>query len=104
MFLLDTVVLSELRKRQRDPSLVTWIAAQRSADLFVSVITVGEIERGIARQAVRNNTAIFGTTARAADIADTRSTCSWNPDMYGVDLTKPGAQEYYDSLFALYAA
>jgi hypothetical protein len=53
---------------------------------------------------VRNNTAIFGTTARAADIADTRSTCSWNPDMYGVDLTKPGAQEYYDSLFALYAA
>ncbi len=62
------------------------------------------IMRGIARQAVRNNTAIFGTTARAADIADTRSTCSWNPDMYGVDLTKPGAQEYYDSLFALYAA
>ncbi|HNW41272.1 MAG TPA: Melibiase subfamily, partial [Opitutaceae bacterium] len=50
------------------------------------------IMRGIARQAVRNNTAIFGTTARAADIADTRSTCSWNPDMYGVDLTKPGAQ------------
>ncbi|HOF10093.1 MAG TPA: NPCBM/NEW2 domain-containing protein [Opitutaceae bacterium] len=62
------------------------------------------IMRGIARQAVRNNTAIFGTTARAADIADTRSTCSWNPDMYGVDLAKPGAQEYYDSLFALYAA
>ncbi len=62
------------------------------------------IMRGIARQAVRANTAILGTTARAPDIANTQSTCAWNPDMYGVDLTKPGAQEYYDSLFALYAS
>jgi len=62
------------------------------------------IMRGIARQAVRANTPILGTTARAAEIADTSSTCAWNPDMYGVDLRKPGAQEYYDSLFALYAS
>ena len=54
MFLLDTVVLSELRKRQRDPSGGTWIAAQRSTDLFVSVISVGEIERGIARQETKD--------------------------------------------------
>jgi hypothetical protein len=54
MFMLDTVVLSELRKRQRDPSLVAWIAAQRSTDLFVSVISVGEIERGIARQETKD--------------------------------------------------
>ena len=62
------------------------------------------IMRGIPRQAVRDNTAILGTDARAADIANTRSTCSWNPDMYGVDMSKPGAQEYYDSLFELYAS
>lgn len=54
MFLLDTVVVSELRKRQRDPAVVAWIAAQRTADLFVSVVTIGEIERGIALQATRN--------------------------------------------------
>lgn len=54
--------------------------------------------RGIPRQAVRANTALPGTTARAADIADTSSTCSWNPDMYGVDMTRPGAQAYYDAL------
>jgi len=62
------------------------------------------IMRGIARQAVRDNTPILGTDARAADIADTRSTCMWNPDMYGVDMNKPGAQAYYDSLFQLYAS
>ena len=60
--------------------------------------------RGIPRQAVRDNTAILGTDAHAADIANTRSTCAWNPDMYGVDMSKPGAQAYYDSLFQLYAS
>jgi predicted nucleic acid-binding protein len=48
-FLLDTVVLSELRKRRRDPAVVAWIGRQRTADLFVSVV-MGEIERGIALQ------------------------------------------------------
>ena len=62
------------------------------------------IMRGIPKQAVRDNTAILGTDARAADIANTRSTCPWNPDMYGVDMSKPGAQAYYDSLFELYAS
>ena len=62
------------------------------------------IMRGIPRQAVRQNTPIKGTTARAADIALPNHICPWNPDMYGVDMRKPGAQEYYDSLFALYAS
>lgn len=62
------------------------------------------IMRGIPKQAVRDNTPILGTNARAADIANTRSTCAWNPDMYGVDMNKPGAQDYYDSLFKLYAS
>lgn len=60
--------------------------------------------RGIPRQAVQQNTALKGTTARAADIADTNSICAWNSDMYGVDMAKPGAQEYYDSLFELVAS
>jgi predicted nucleic acid-binding protein len=52
MFLLDTVVLSELRKSpsQRDRNLVQWIREVSSQDLFVSVITIGEIERGIEQQ------------------------------------------------------
>ncbi len=62
------------------------------------------IMRGIPRQAVHNNTAIKGTTATARDIAQGYSICSWNTDMYGVNTKAEGAQEYYDSLFELYAS
>jgi hypothetical protein len=41
--------------------------------------------------------------ARARDIAHPNSICPWNTDMYGVDAAKQGAQEYYNSLFDLYA-
>ena len=60
--------------------------------------------RGIPRQAVEKNLPVYGTAWHAQDIADRTSICPWNPDMYGVDLTKPGAQDYYDSVFALFAA
>ncbi len=52
MYLLDTVVLSELRKppRQRNRNLVRWIGDVPSQDLFVSVLTIGEIERGVEQQ------------------------------------------------------
>ena len=48
MFLVDTDVLSALAKRRRDPNVEVWIAHQRTSDLFVSVISIGEVERGIA--------------------------------------------------------
>lgn len=60
--------------------------------------------RGIPRLAVSRNLPILGTSYRAADIADPTSVCSWNPDMYGVDMRRPGAQAYYDSVFRLYAS
>ncbi len=50
MFLIDTMVLSELRRRQRDPGVVAWIRGQRQEDCFLSVVSIGEIERGIARR------------------------------------------------------
>ena len=61
------------------------------------------VMRGIPRAAVEQNLPIMGTSFRAKDVADTRSVCSWNPDMYGVDMTRPGGQAYYDSIFRLYA-
>ncbi|RIV82319.1 glycoside hydrolase family 27 protein [Aurantiacibacter xanthus] len=60
--------------------------------------------RGIPRLAVKRDLPVLGTEVTAAQIADTTSLCSWNPDMYGVDMSKPGAQAYYDSVFALFAA
>jgi hypothetical protein len=55
--------------------------------------------RGIPRQAVDENCPVLGTPYTAADIADRSSVCRWNTDMYGVDMAKPGAQAYYDSVF-----
>lgn len=54
--------------------------------------------RGIPRIAVEKNLPIKGTRYRAADIADTSSICVWCPQNYGVDMSKPGAQEFYNSL------
>lgn len=59
--------------------------------------------RGIPRLAVKRNLPVLGTSVRAQDIADTASICPWNPDMYGVDMAKPGAQAYYDGVFRLFA-
>lgn len=50
MLILDTNVLSALRRPERTPAVSAWLARQQDADLFLSVITLGEIERGIARQ------------------------------------------------------
>ncbi len=61
------------------------------------------ILRGIPRQAVAQNSPIFGSSVHAADIVDKTSTCDWNTDMYGIDMAKPGAQAYYDSIVAQYA-
>lgn len=62
------------------------------------------IMRGIPRQAVQLNTKILGSDKTARQIAKTNSICAWNTDMYGVDETKEGAKEYYESIFALYAS
>jgi hypothetical protein len=60
--------------------------------------------RGIPRKAVEKNLPVKGTPQRTQDVANRNSTCPWNPDMYGVDMTKPGAQAYYDSVFELIAS
>lgn len=50
MFLLDTVILSELRKTKPNAGVVRWISQQQDKELFISVVTLGEIERGIEKQ------------------------------------------------------
>jgi predicted nucleic acid-binding protein len=48
-YLLDTNVLSETRKRQPAAAVTDWIAVTQPDLLHVSVLTLGEIEQGIAR-------------------------------------------------------
>jgi predicted nucleic acid-binding protein len=46
-YLLDTNVVSEWRKRNPDSGVVSWFASVNEADLHVSVLTLGEIMRGV---------------------------------------------------------
>jgi len=64
------------------------------------------IMRGIPREAVDKNLPIKGSSVRAADVADKVDVCQWPgmEDTYGVDMSKPGAQAYYDSIAELYAS
>jgi predicted nucleic acid-binding protein len=48
-FLLDTNVVSEVRKRDANPRLKLWFEAASAADLGISALVVGEIRQGIER-------------------------------------------------------
>lgn len=47
--LLDTNVVSELRRSRPDPGVVAWFDALEAADVYLSVLTVGEIRQGVER-------------------------------------------------------
>jgi hypothetical protein len=47
MFLLDTNVVSELRRPRPDPRVVEWIREASTEQLYLSAVTVGEIQAGI---------------------------------------------------------
>ena len=49
MYLVDTNVLSELRRSRRDSNVIAWLAGIPVDGLHLSVITVGEITKGIAK-------------------------------------------------------
>lgn len=48
-YLLDTCLISELVKKNPNPKVIEWIDAQDENDLYLSVITFGEIQKGISK-------------------------------------------------------
>lgn len=48
-FLLDTNVVSEIRKPRPDSKVQAWLASVPEADLYLSVLVVGEIRQGVER-------------------------------------------------------
>jgi hypothetical protein len=89
----------------RFPSSVNGKGFQPLADYIHSLgLKFGiHIMRGIPRIAAHNHCKVLGTDRTANEIANPSSICSWNPDMYGVEVQREGAQEYYNSIFELYA-
>lgn len=54
-YLLDTNVVSEWRKPIQDHGVAEWLATTEVDELFISVITIGEIRRGIVKLRLRND-------------------------------------------------
>jgi tRNA(fMet)-specific endonuclease VapC len=48
-YLLDTCVLSEFTRRQPDRKVVEWVSSADELSLYISVISIGEIQKGIMR-------------------------------------------------------
>jgi len=61
------------------------------------------VMRGVPWNAVAYSSRIKGSSYFATDIADLADTCKWSPIMKGVNMEIPGAQEYYNSVYELYA-
>ncbi|MFI3138305.1 MAG: type II toxin-antitoxin system VapC family toxin [Methylococcaceae bacterium] len=53
-YLLDTCVISEFTKPQPHTPVLTWFQATQSEDLFLSVVTIGEIKKGIYKLPASN--------------------------------------------------
>ena len=60
--------------------------------------------RGIPVEAVKKNTPILESNVKASEIYSDSLQCQWLRDMYTIDTLKTGAQEYYNSIFNLYAS
>ncbi len=53
-YLLDTNVVSELKRPRPDEQVVGWMAAMNPADLYLSVVSIGEIAQGIEKLSMTN--------------------------------------------------
>lgn len=54
-YLLDTNVVSEVRKLSPNPGVATWFAEADSVDLHLSVLVVGEVRQGVERLRIRGD-------------------------------------------------
>ncbi|MEV0543471.1 type II toxin-antitoxin system VapC family toxin [Nocardia salmonicida] len=66
-FLIDTNVVSELMRRTPHPAVLDWFARNRTNELWLSVITVGELRRGVALLRARRESARADRIEAAVD-------------------------------------
>ncbi len=76
MYLLDTNIVSELRKPRPRPELVAWLEAIEEANLHLSAVTIGEIQAGIELTRDQDPTKADEIEAWAEQLADSCSVLS----------------------------
>lgn len=70
MYLLDTNVVSELRKRRPSPKVVAWLQGVQDPNLHLSAVTIGEIQAGIEITRTQDATKAEELEAWADQVAD----------------------------------
>lgn len=70
MYLLDTNVVSELRKPRPNPKVIAWIQDAEDSDLHLSAVTIGEIQAGIEVTRTQSPTKAVELEAWAGQVAD----------------------------------
>jgi toxin FitB len=71
MYLLDTNVVSEFRKPRPHGAVVAWITAANDADLNISAVTFGEIQKGIERTRMQDADKAAAIERWSDKVADT---------------------------------
>ena len=62
------------------------------------------VMRGVPVLAVKNDAPVYGSNRRASEIYSPEGQCRWLKDMYTIDASRDGAQDYYNSIIDLYAS
>jgi len=86
----------DLNHQMRGQMLTIWL---KSLGLKFGV----HLLKGIPWESSEKNFQIKGTACKASTISQPTKGCVWYDGFYGVDMTKPGAQEYNNSVFKLFA-
>ncbi len=84
MFLLDTNVVSELRKARPHGGVLAWLNATPESDLFISAVTVGEIQRGIELTKDQNPAKALEISEWADRLAATQNILSMDAQTFRV--------------------
>ena len=105
MFLLDTNVISETRKPRPNDGLAAWVKAVQTEALFLSVMTLGEIRKGIERLRARDDQTATQIESWLTDLAH-----AFGPRLLSVDQDiadswgRIAAEAGYDHLDTILAA
>ena len=84
MYLLDTNIVSELRKPRRHAGVVSWLNTVSDTDLYLSAVTLGEMQAGIEITRERDNVKAVIIETWAAQVSQTYNVLSMDANTFRV--------------------
>ena len=103
MFLLDTNVISELRKQRPHGAVLAWVEAQPRTSLYICAVTVGEIQIGIERTRRQDLAKANDIESWLDDVINTQQFLAIDAETYRLwakVMTKQPDSVYEDALIA----